>query len=67
MSDFDLARLKEQLFYPYESSGTSLFAVLDGARDRAIGQAISAHTIEYDSLFSGPLSPSLGGACGPGR
>jgi len=59
VKDFDLLRLEEQLFYPYERSGTSLFAVLDGARDRAIGRALSAHTIEYQSLFSGPLSPSL--------
>lgn len=59
MTDFDLTRLEEQLFYPYERSGTSLFAVLDGARDRAVGRALAAHTVEYQSLFSGPLSPSL--------
>ena len=59
MNDFALSRLEEQLFYPYEASGTSLFAVLDGARDRAIGRAISAATVEYESLFSGPLSWSL--------
>jgi hypothetical protein len=65
VSDFAASRLhlhlhlEAQLFYPYEPSGTSLFAVLDGARDRAIGRALSAHTVEYESLFSGPLSWSL--------
>ncbi len=59
MSGFSTTRLEEQLFYPYEPSGTSLFAVLDGARDRAIGRALSAHTVEYESLFSGPISWSL--------
>jgi hypothetical protein len=59
MSGFSPTRLEEQLFYPYEPSGTSLFAVLDGARDRAIGRALAAHTVEYESLFSGPVSWSL--------
>jgi hypothetical protein len=59
MSHFSASRLQELLFYPYERSGTSLFAVLDGARDRAIGRAIAASVVEYDSLFSGHLSPSL--------
>lgn len=59
MSDFAASRLEDQLFYPYEASGTSLFAVLDGARDRAIGRALSAHVVEYEPLFSGPLSWSL--------
>jgi hypothetical protein len=59
VSGFAASRLEQQLFYPYESSGTSLFAVLDGARDRAIGRAISAATVEYQSLFSGHLSASL--------
>lgn len=59
MSGFSATRLEEQLFYPFEPSGTSLFAVLDGARDRAIGRMLSAHTVEYHSLFSGPLSWSL--------
>ena len=53
------SRLEAQLFYPYERSGTSLFAVLDGARDRAIGRALASSPVEYRSLFSGPLSPSL--------
>jgi len=52
-------RLEAQLFYPYEPSGTSLFAVLDGARDPAIGRALASSPVEYQSLFSGPLSRSL--------
>ncbi|MDQ2647853.1 MAG: DUF4123 domain-containing protein [Myxococcota bacterium] len=59
MSGFSTTRLEEQLFYPYEPSGTSLFVVLDGARDRAIGRALSVHTVEYESLFSGPIGWSL--------
>lgn len=59
MTDFSTTRLEEQLFYPFEPSGTSLFAILDGARDRAIGRMLSAHTVEYQSLFSGPLSSRL--------
>jgi len=53
------SRLAAQLFYPYEQSGISLFAVLDGARDRAIGRALASSPVEYQSLFSGPLNPSL--------
>jgi len=59
MNSFSTTRLQEQLFYPFEPSGTSLFAVLDGARDRAIGRTLSAHTVESESLFSGHLSWSL--------
>lgn len=59
MNAFSASRLEDQLFYPFEPSGTSLFAVLDGARDRAIGRSLAAHTVEYQSLFSGPLSWTL--------
>lgn len=59
MRAYDRARLAEHLFYPYEPAGTSLFAILDGARDTTIARALSASAVEYESLFSGDLSPSL--------
>lgn len=59
MTAYNPPRLAAHLFYPYEPAGTSLFAILDGARDRTIARSLAGAAVEYESLFSGDLSPSL--------
>ena len=59
MEDKQTQRLVELLFYRYETEGTSLFALLDAARDPAIYQAIRYSGFEHQCLFTGQLSADL--------
>ena len=52
-------RLLDLLFYRFESEGTSLFAVLDGARDPLVLNILTSSGAEHDCLFSGRLDPAL--------
>ena len=52
-------RIKQRLFYLHEPHGTSMFAVLDSARDPRVYRAVRTSGLEYDCLFSGTLAPSL--------
>jgi hypothetical protein len=52
-------RIRKRLFSPYEPDGTSLFGVVDAARDHRIYHAVRHAGLEYDCLFSGHLEPSL--------
>jgi hypothetical protein len=52
-------RLLDLLFYRYEAGGTSLFAVLDGARDPRVAKALAESGLEQQCLFSGQLAPAL--------
>lgn len=59
MVDYSPSYLTEQLFYRFEPEGTGLFAVLDGARNPEIHRQLQLSALEYESLFSGQLSPKL--------
>ena len=59
MADYSPTYLNDQLFYRYEPEGTELFAVLDGARSADIYHHLQLSSLEYESLFSGQLSPAL--------
>jgi len=59
VKDVDVDALRARLFYRYEPDATSLFAVLDGARYSRIHWMLRETDLEFDSLFSGPLSPEL--------
>jgi hypothetical protein len=52
-------RLLDLLFYRYESEGTLLFAVLDGARDPLVLGTVEDAGVEHECLFSGQLDPAL--------
>lgn len=49
-------RLIDLLFFRFEREGTSLFALLDGARDPQIYQTLIFSDLEYACLFGGQLS-----------
>lgn len=59
MADYSPTYLIDQLFYRYEAEGTEFFAVLDGARSAEIHHHLQLSGLEYESLFSGQLSPTL--------
>jgi hypothetical protein len=48
-------RLIDLLFFRFEREGTSLFALLDGARDPQIYQTLIFSDLEYACLFGGEL------------
>jgi hypothetical protein len=52
-------RLLDLLFYRYEAEGTSLFALLDGARDPRVAEWLGTSGLEHDCLFAGRLDPLL--------
>jgi hypothetical protein len=54
-----IRRLLNLLFYRFEADGTSLFALLDGARDPRVVRALSDSGLEHACLFAGRLDPGL--------
>ncbi len=59
MDDRQTQRLLDLLFYRYEREGTSLYALIDAARERGIHHWIKASGFEYSCLFTGHLSEDL--------
>ena len=59
MDDRQTQRLLDLLFYRFERNGTSLYALVDAARDRGIHHWIKASGFEYSCLFTGQLSEEL--------
>lgn len=59
MTDQQRQRLQELLFFRYETEGTSLFAVLDAARDPQVWKTLGELGSERECLFAGRLSPVL--------
>jgi hypothetical protein len=59
VNDQQKQRLRELLFFRYEAEGTSLFAVLDAARDPQVWKAMGDLGLERECLFSGRLTPAL--------
>ena len=59
MQDKQSQRLLDLLFYRFEREGTSLFALLDAARDEGVLRAIIQSGFEYQCLFAGRLDPVL--------
>lgn len=54
-----MQRLLDLLFYRFETEGTSLYCLLDAARDPRICERIRNSGLEYDCLFTGQLSAEL--------
>jgi hypothetical protein len=54
-----IQRLLDLLFYRFEREGTSLFALLDAARDPNVLKAVIQSGFEYQCLFAGRLDPAL--------
>lgn len=59
MDDRQTQRLLDLLFYRFETEGTSLFALLDAARDPSIYDRIRYSGLEHECLFTGRLSSEL--------
>jgi hypothetical protein len=59
VDDRQTQRLLDLLFYRFEAEGTSLFALLDAARDPGIYDRIRLSGLEHECLFTGRLSPEL--------
>lgn len=56
MDETHKQRLLDLLFFRFEREGTSLFALLDGARDPRIYQTLIFSDLEHACLFGGELS-----------
>jgi hypothetical protein len=52
-------RLLDLLFFRFDAEGTSLFALLDAARDPDIYSALRYSSLEHECLFTGYLSDTL--------
>jgi len=59
VDDRQTQRLLDLLFYRFETEGTSLFALLDAARDPRIYGRIRHSGLDYSCLFTGQLSEEL--------
>ncbi len=63
MTDVNVERLHEKLFRRPKTGEpqvrTSVFAILDGARDRRISRALSDTVLPFRCLFTGKLDPAL--------
>jgi hypothetical protein len=59
VNDQQRQRLLELLFFRYEAEGTSLYAVLDAARDPEMWKAFGELGLEHECLFAGRLDPAL--------
>jgi len=59
VDDRQTQRLLDLLFYRFEREGTSLYALVDAARERGIHDWIKASGFEYSCLFTGQLSGDL--------
>jgi hypothetical protein len=59
VNDQQRQRLQDLLFFRYEAEGTSLFAVLDAARDPQVWKALGELGLERECLFAGRLAPVL--------
>jgi hypothetical protein len=52
-------RLLDLLFFRFETEGTLLFALLDGARDPRVVKLLGQSGLEHECLFTGRLDPTL--------
>ncbi len=52
-------RLLDLLFYKLEGEGTSLFALMDAAREPRVLQAVAESGLDHECLFSGDLDPAM--------
>lgn len=59
MNDNQRQRLLELLFFRYEAEGTSLFTLLDAARDPQVFKTLGVLGFEHECLFTGQLDPAL--------
>lgn len=59
MDEKHTQRLLDLLFYRFEADGTSLFALLDAARDPRVFKLLNEFGLERECLFSGRLDPAL--------
>ncbi len=59
MDDRQTQRLLDLLFYRFERNGTSLYALIDAAREHGIHHWIKSSGFEYSCLFTGHLSEDL--------
>jgi hypothetical protein len=52
-------RLLDLLFYKLEGEGTSLFALMDAAREPRVLQAVVESGLDHECLFAGDLDPAM--------
>jgi hypothetical protein len=52
-------RLLDLLFYKLEGEGTSLFALMDAAREPRVLKAIAESGLDHECLLSGDLDPAI--------
>jgi hypothetical protein len=53
------SRLLELLFYKLEGEGTSLFALMDGAREPRVLRAVAESGLDHECLYAGDLDPEV--------
>jgi hypothetical protein len=59
VDDRQSRRLLDLLFFRFETEGTSLFALVDGARNPRVVKALGQSGLEHECLFAGRLEPAL--------